>query len=84
MAKELKNTAIFGGKKYIRSNDYYKNKESAKKTAKLNKKIGLNSIVDKNKKGYFLWIKQGHMWGKKSKKKLCSISKSFKDYDTWK
>lgn len=51
-----KNSRIFNSKRYRRSYSKYSTKEEAEKGRKLNKEK-FNMILDKNKEGYFFWMK---------------------------
>jgi hypothetical protein len=58
MAKKLKQTAIFGGKKYKKDYRVYTSKLIATKVAKnYRDEYGYNAIVDKNKNSWFIWLR---------------------------
>lgn len=54
----MKDYAIYNKKRYERGFLIFDTKEDAKKEASKQRKIGYDIIIDKNRKGYFYWVRE--------------------------
>ena len=76
--KDFKKYAIFGGKRYVRGASKFMRKSDVQKHA-IRQRTFLNryAIIDRNKRGWFVWLKSKPK--KKSTVKKTSIPKDFKE-----
>jgi len=55
MVKKLKNRALFGNRVYDKEKKYFKTKAQAQKRLKKFKETNHYAVLDKRKKGWFVW-----------------------------
>ena len=83
MAKKLKDISIFSGKRYIRGSKSFKTKAAIQEYAKTQRTINNNyAVIDKNKDGYFVWIRNKpakESVAKKSSIKKMVVPEEFKE-----